>query len=138
MTEVELELLENLMHAEHELGRWKKRCADLDKKVDLLLDQQKDAKTLIETIQQIFDATLIQITLQEGGIAYQMPNVREVLAAYRLHASADDNGIMTLRAEPTTGTEADHEEEYGLPESDDEAVQPLRAVQRTEADHAEE
>lgn len=138
MNEVELELLENLMHAEHELGRWKKRCADLDKQVDMLLDQQKDAKTLIETIQQIFDATLIQITLQEGGIAYPMPNVREVLGAYALHASADDNGIMTLRAEQKTGTEAGHGDEYGLPESDDEAVQPLRAVQRTEADHAEE
>lgn len=109
MNEVELELLEKLMHAEHELGRWKKRCADLDKQVDLLLDQQKDAKTLIETIRQIFDATLIQIARQEGGIAYQMPNVREVLAAYRLHASADDNGVMTLRVEEKAG--ADHAEE---------------------------
>lgn len=100
MTEVELELLENLMHAEHELGRWKKRCADLDKKADLLLGQQKDAKTLIENIQKIFDATLIQIARQEGGISYPIPNVHEVIEHYVLYARADDNGIMTLRAEP--------------------------------------
>ena len=65
MNEVELELLEKLMHEEHELGRWKKRCADLDKQIDLLLDQH-GRKALMRALQDGLDLALGDFSLPAG------------------------------------------------------------------------
>lgn len=100
MNEVELELLEKLMHAEHELGRWKKHGEDLNKQNKELQELFDDALCSLREIREICEATLIQIVRQEGGISYPIPNVHEVIEHYVLYARADGNGIMTMRAEP--------------------------------------
>lgn len=87
----------------HELGRWKKRCEDLQKRIDELNTALSEHDAAVQSISAAMDATLMQVAMHYGkgsteaevaAICYRMPNVAELMTKYKLSCNLDDNGMM--------------------------------------------
>lgn len=113
--------LERIGSLEHEIGRWKKRCADQQKQIDEL----REIADSVESLREIMDAILVQITLEHGEqvkstdafdgvegycLRYAMPNVEETLRKYMIGCTVADHGEVTVNVARRPEEDADGEE----------------------------